>query len=196
MPGSLGPLETQTFKIVAARGKKSAEEVEVLATAKWRGDRAGAEWHIQFDNRPLPWYSSDDAEGDLARMHMAPGVTRRVEFLKVGSPETLYQWLAWPGPEEDPGAFQPQVVAFAAPPKPPNPGSNQLVQEYLTWKIRLDLTARDVDTKVYEMELKVTVKWGKNFGEEGESPPPDSWVEAEKLRFTAATEWLDFRELS
>lgn len=199
MPGSSYQLEAQTFKVSAAKGRKSAEEVEVLATVRWRSARPDAAWHLQFDNRPLPWYSSDDVEGNLERMHLAPGVTRRVEFLKVGAPEALYEWLDWPIPGGDSYLSSGAVVALSPPPRPKIPGSHPFVHDHLDWKLRLDLTAKDVDTRTYEVDLKVVVEWYPEslnvLRGEPVDTAPEMWLGLADHRFSASLQWSNFREV-
>jgi hypothetical protein len=189
LPADFDTLTTVTLRVVADRGRKSAEAVEVLVTAMWRAGSPDAYLHTQFDSQPLPWYRSDEVDGDLARIHMAPGTSRQVEILKVGSPIGLYEWLNWPK-----NGFQNETAAFTVPPKPRWPGSSPLVQAYLDWRIRFFLTAKDVDSIVYEADLKLEVEWHEKEGQAKRSAP-ENWKQASSLRVNTRIRWENFRKL-
>jgi hypothetical protein len=189
VPGDFDALDTVTLRVVAERGRKSAEEVEVLATAIWSADRPDATLHTQFDSQPLPWYRSDEVDGDISRIHMAPGTSRQVEILRIGSPQGLYRWLDWPRQ-----GYQPETAAFTGPPKPRGPGSSPLVQAYLNWRIRFFLTAKDVDSVIYETDLKLEVEW-HSADDHAERSEPENWKEASESRVTTRVRWENFRRL-
>lgn len=187
-------LHTLTLAVEAKKGRKSAEDVEILATARWSvPERPDDEPVTQFESRPLPWYESDETDGPVGRMHIAPGMSRQVEILKAGSPEAIYSWMGWPRtvtsyvPEE--------TVAFAIPPRPSGPGSRGLVQDYLDWQIRFDVTARDIDTVSYVVDLKVKTTWEPlTPGESGTKP--STWADLTGRRVQTDIRWKDFRQLS
>jgi hypothetical protein len=92
----------------------------------------------------------------------------------------LYRWLEWPEPsssESNPG----ETAAFAVHPKPVAPGSAPFVQPYLNWRTRLAVAARNVDSAVYEVDLKVDVKWTDDSGvRQAEALPPRYMVRCVK----------------
>jgi len=118
-------------------------------------------------------------------MHMAPGSSRRVELLKIGSPEALHHWLGWTS-VIDSAAFD-EPVAFAIPPKPPTVNSAPFVSAHLHWRIKLSVTARDVDSVVYETDLEVDAR---RIEDPFDSP---EIAEIEKARIGVDLKWLNFR---
>jgi len=193
-PADAQLLKTVTLQVEAEKGRKSAEDVEILATVRWysrkRPDDAPI---IQFESRPLPWYESDETDGPKARMHIAPGMSRRVELLRVGPPEALYEWLGWP---RTPDSYVPdETAAFAIPPKPKTIGSRPLIQDYLDWEIRFDVTARDIDTVSYLVKLAVKTEW-EPPSPGGDSSKPDAWKELKGRRVHTDIDWRDFRRVS
>jgi len=130
-------------------------------------------------------------------MHMAPGISRGVEILKIGSPQALYRWLGWSDPlgsESNPG----ETAAFAVHPKPASPGSKPFVQPYLNWRIRFAVAARNVDSTVYEVDLKVDVKWTDDAGPQAKAKAssPGMWSDATKKRVETSIRWSGFRQLA
>jgi hypothetical protein len=159
MPEAADILEPVTLVVSAEAGKRSAEDVELLVSAKWRSrSDDDSPWFENIENHPLLWFASSETDGIVTRMHMPPGVRRRVELFKVGPPMALTKWLDWPPmPSED--WYLDDVVAFALQPKPLTPGSYPFVQSYLDWRLRFEVTARDIDVTVYEVDLAVKVEW-------------------------------------
>lgn len=63
-PGSWHLLDAITLQVKAKRGRNSAEDVEVLATAMWWSrERPDEDPFVLFENRPLPWYESPETDG-------------------------------------------------------------------------------------------------------------------------------------
>jgi hypothetical protein len=190
-PDKEGVLHAITLQVSAEKGRKSAEDVEILATAMWwmRGlDRE--RWYTVFENRPLSWFESDEVDGRQMRMHMAPGIARRVELMKLGPPKELHKWLGWPSR----AAFD-EPVAFAVPPKPSLPSSTPFLASHLQWRIRLSVTARDIDTRVYEGDVHIGIKRTQEPAPTGPSRTPSSEPSC-YTRISVSVEWLDFRKVT
>jgi hypothetical protein len=171
MSGSIrGILFGVTLRVRNAAGRDTAHDVEVLASAWW--ELSPGEWHQQLDLRPLPW-SDDYASGkDNTRTTLPPGVARQVEFLRFGRPADLWgvlmgRWRAVEFPPEAEEAAEEgdnpddaysgsEVALIVAPPF--DSTSRHLVHSHLTHRIRLVVTARDVDAVTYDALLRASAE--------------------------------------
>jgi hypothetical protein len=187
--GATGPAEPVTLRVVAARGKRTARAVEVLLTASWTvGDESE---YAVMDHYPLPWYRAVTPEGAVTRLDVAPGTAREVELLRIGRPMALYEYLGWERPSDD--AHPPyagvaeqdvaslEVAAFAVGHVPEELGWDMFLPDHLTFRLRLLLTAEDVDTVSYETKLRVVEEWWEG--------PPGTVRESEEGPVRIALPW-------
>ncbi len=77
-------------------GCRTAHDVEVLLTAKWRRKDAEHEpMHTQFDSRPLGWaFVNPEAGAAVTQVSIPAGVTRRVEVMRLAPPPWLWASIA------------------------------------------------------------------------------------------------------
>ncbi len=190
-------VETITLDVTAQRGRRSAEEVEVLLTVScWLRDDERDRPRTVFQNRPLPWFDSSSVEGPVTQLHMGPGVSRKVEVLKMGNPKALHASMGWP-PDLAEWTFNQLKcsVVFAALPFPPEPTSQVFAQPHLHWRLRFTVTARDVDAKMYECELRVGISWKAGaLSTAPVVPAPTSYEEAKGLHMVTEVKWTPLVE--
>jgi hypothetical protein len=145
-----------TMEVTAERGRRTAQDVGVLLTAKWYGPERPGDLSENIDHRSLPWYESVGLSGPVTSFHLAPGIFRRIELFKVGPPASLHTLMGWPEPASESRFVQGLVAAiFAAPPYPESPTSEPFLHSHLAYILRFDVTARDVDSVTYETEVRV-----------------------------------------
>jgi hypothetical protein len=172
--------------------------VEVLATVSAHlADNPGAHELEELDHRPLVWHGAVDLHPTfVTRLNIAPGVSREVEFLFLGRTTALFELFGWSLPLESAvlgGAGDRWVMlesaAFAARPFP-EAGSGAFLQEHLVYRIRFDVTARNIDTAAYEAELRVRYEWKDSVMSAAPIlPKPSRWSDAKKQRVRVYLEW-------
>lgn len=146
-----------TLRVTNRQGRRTADDVEVLLSAWWTGEDGDP--YQTLDHRPLPYVDTVRDGAHVTQLSIPAGVSRRVEFLKLGPAAALrvvlgQDWVS----QTKPGAI------FAAPPY--GEDYDHWVHDHLPYRVQLIVTARDIDAVSYTTTLSLKNGWG------GEEPPP------------------------
>ncbi len=178
--GIQGYLSPVRLRVTNAPGRDTARDVEVLLSAWWDGKQPSGRWYQTLDNRPLPWADEYETGLDITRATLAPGVGRQMEFLRFGRPHDVQRVLAGKVRAKDfitpvtPGeySYASRWAFFVAPPF--DGTTAHTLESHLRYRVRLLVTARDVDAVAYDAVLEVAATW---------NPDPASGDGSFKLRW-------------
>jgi hypothetical protein len=154
--------EVMYVEVTNADGRVTAHDVEVLLSVDYT-NRQG-ETYTHFEHRPLVWaYATTQTGLPLTSVSIPPGVTRKAELLRYGP----WTWIdayvrrmsALANAREDADALELNAVFTAA----PITSDHYLeIAEWMSYELRLVVSARDVATVAYRTELQSTVERDEN----------------------------------
>jgi hypothetical protein len=139
------------FRVQAKKGKRAAEDVEVLVLSV-KEATLGQTWKMigAVENWPLVW---SNVFPPTTKVNLAPGVARHVDLLHIykdGREGALPLILdIYPMPTDDRHVLPPSA-----------------------WLIRLALTARNADASIWETYVEFGGKWGSSFRAQLTVTPP------------------------
>lgn len=178
--GVAGYVSRIRLQVTAAAGRRTAHQVEVLASAAFPVI-SKPEWEILLvDREPLKWFGSRAEHGPVTQISLAPGISREVSLACIGRPLDLYQSIGMSRPTDqdveraDSSEINGSITdAFGVFDVPPPEGSvTPFLHKHLVYKLRIDVTAQDIDTVSYETEIRVQPVWlGNGLGQAGQSVP-------------------------
>lgn len=163
-----GVVNRLRLKVGASEGRRTAHSVEVLMSAAWTVPSMPDRDFLVLDREPLNWFGSEKDGQSVTQVSLAPGVSREVSVAWIVRPLDLYETVGMSRPtdedilcaDED-AADAPTIAAafgvFDVVPRAEHP--SLFLEGHLVYKLRLDLTARDIDTVSYELLLHVEPKW-------------------------------------
>jgi hypothetical protein len=195
-----------TVRISTEPGKRTATDVEVLVSVGWRAtypesvrSELGSSvdldsLHLDIDHQPLAWWGThSETGGYVTQLNLAPAVSREARLLVLGRPSDLARALGWapdaPAVEasreiqaDDGNVWVPKaLVAWDLPFVATDEDSTSFLFDHLTYVLRFDVTARDVDSMSYEVTLNVDLVW------DGDEPELD--VEWEREAVDISLRW-------
>lgn len=179
-----GVLPGIRLKIANAPGRNTATDVEVLMSAWQRvvpSNGRDEPWQPFFELRPLVWSSKyESREPDATLTEIPAGVSRHVEFARVGRPSDLQAVIEGRalGIDVPPELTQRRHIG-EAPPPPPEEGSSWLespdcgvlvvppfdgsyrhvLPEHMIYRFRFVVAARDIDAVTYDAVLRLSAWW-------------------------------------
>ncbi len=167
--GVTGFVDRLGLCISAKDGRQTAHGVEVLLSAAWPVP-AEPDWeYLILDHQPLQWTGSRDRAGrPVTQLSLAPGISREVSLAWIGRPLDLYETVGLPRPTDaavenadrgtdDAAAITTAFGIFDVEPRRDSPPF--FIEGNLLYKLRVDLTARDIDTVSYEFSVQIQPKW-------------------------------------
>jgi hypothetical protein len=191
--GDVMPIYVQVSN---SRGRRTAHDVEVLLTAKWHSRAPGyaIDPTTQFDSRSLGWAFATSSAGTATQVAIPPGVTRRIEILRVGPSPWI--WMSVATPEQRADAVERAKSAADEKRDPYLPAwqfsgtgvfntppitieSAEYLHAHLTYDLTFAVTARDVDAKIYRTTLR--------FNDETENGNFVLWLEWKPLQVERRT---------
>jgi hypothetical protein len=160
---SRGLLIGVRLKIGNRRGRDTAHEVQALLSVWWHMSHSG-EWVQTLDNRPLPWQMSTRA-ALIERSAIFLQACRDKSSSSASAVRQMSQELSsgrsapWSSCRVPLSLGCPRDRTFAFFVAPPfNGSSNHDVADHLVYRVRILLTARDVDAVAYDAVLKVSAE--------------------------------------
>jgi hypothetical protein len=139
------------IRVSNQKGRRTAEDVEVLLTASWTGEDKSDPYTF-LDSTPLVWSPHHRVEGQGTRLAIPPGVGRTIDLLTYGLPPAIFALAGVPDGPIDPGAFALLHIW------PFEFDSQNLLLDHLEYRFRFVITARDLDARVYETTLNLGFK--------------------------------------
>lgn len=145
------PAHWARLRVVNASGRRSAQDVEVLVTAFYALGGDDERWQPPLDTRPLPWSNTPPQGGNVVtEAQIPPGVSRHLDLLQFPAP----------GVSDGAGGFsladpedEVRTTGYLCAVPDPGDPSNWLFENH-KYRIELAVTARDVDSKVYSLEVQ------------------------------------------
>lgn len=138
------------IRISNRRGRRTAQDVEVLLTASWVGDDQNDPYSF-LESTPLVWSPHHRLEGRDTQLSIPPGVGRTIDLLTYGLPPAIFALAGVPDGPIDPGAFALLHIW------PFKFNSQNLLLDHLEYRFRFVITARDLDARIYETTLSLGV---------------------------------------
>lgn len=136
------------IRVLNQKGRRTAQDVEVLLTASWIGDDK-SDPSTFLDSTPLVWSPHHRVEGQGTRLALPPGVGRTIDLLTYGLPPAIFFLAGAPDGPIDPGAFALLHIW------PFEFNSQNLLLDHLEYRFRFVITARDLDARIYETTLSL-----------------------------------------
>jgi hypothetical protein len=136
------------IRISNRRGRRTAQDVEVLLTASWIGDDQN-DPYIFLHSTPLVWSPHHRLKGRDTQLAIPPGVGRTIDLLTYGLPRAIFALAGAPGGPIDPGTFALLHIW------PFKFNSQYLLLDHLEYRFRFVITARDLDARIYETTLSL-----------------------------------------
>jgi hypothetical protein len=157
------------IRIENGRGRRSAQDVEVLVTRFRRCDEAA--WvQPPLDTRPLRWSNStlSESDGGLSRVTIPPGVARHCDLVALAPPLLVHDYEGSGSGDLDRGEFG----AIATLQIDPAPTDRRHWIATGAYELELAICARDVNARFYSTTIEfrrqvVRRTWGL-----GEAPNP------------------------
>lgn len=202
--GVTGQVNRLRLKIMSEPGRKTAHNVEVLLSAAWPMPSMPDKEFLVVDHEPLKWFGGGASVAPATRISLAPGVSREVSVIWIGRPLDLYKTMGMGGPTEeevalaDSGASDDRWIteAFGVFDVQPGPDYGSLFLEpHLAYKLRLDVTAQDIETVSYEVKLYVQPRWGRTAQSDAEDPPPTTHAARNINPVFIAAAWSDIERV-
>jgi len=166
-----GVVDRLGLSISARPGRQTAYRVEVLLSAAWPVPSQPDWEYLIVDHEPLKWLGTRDQAGQPAtQLSLAPGISREVSLAWIGRPLDLYERVGLERPTDEEveqadhneGDAARIATAFGIFDVESREDSRPFfIEGHLLYKLRIDLTARDIDTVSYELTLQVRPKWAK-----------------------------------
>jgi len=153
------------------KGRRSAEDVEVLVTAFYALGGDDEAWQPPLDIYPLQWSATQDP-----RVQIPPGVSRHVDLLMFPAPTVSDRqggFLTAPPEDEQrtTGFICVRQEGTSA-----NSGSavSDQVFEHHRYRIELAVVARDIDSRAYAIEIEFDgrYRYSSDFWDEMTLTPP------------------------
>lgn len=135
------------IRISNQKGRRTAQDVEVLLTALWIGEDGRPETFL--DSTPLVWSPHHRVEGQGTQLAIPPGVGRTIDLLTYGLPPAIFVLAGAPNGPIDSGAFALLHIW------PFKFNSQYLLLDHLQYQFRFVITARDLDARIYETTLSL-----------------------------------------
>lgn len=195
-----GQVNRLRLKISAETGKKTAHNVEVLLSAAWAVPSMPEREILVVDHEPLKWLGGGESVAQVTSISLAPGVSREVSLAWIGRPLDLYETIGLRRPTDaeieaaDRGESDDRWIteAFGIFDVHPGPDSMPLFLEpHLEYRLRLDVTAQDIETASYEVSCFVQPRWGRSMQSEAEDPPPKTHADRNVNPVLIAAAWSD-----
>lgn len=151
------------LRISNARGKHSAQDVEVLVTDFRRVSASQDEDpRLGLDIRPLRWSNALDNQGrQMTRVTIPPGVTRYCDLLAVREPSDLIAQAEFQQSKEEverdieAGGYTSPAVLQVIP--EPTDFRHEITEG--TYELEIALCARDVDATFYRTMVRFDGVW-------------------------------------
>lgn len=192
--GSRGDLLRIGLSVGNATGRDTANDVEVLLSVWWRMPDSAVQTppdtqRQNFNQRPLLWADDYAVGTQRTRASIPPGVSRQLEFIRIGRPGDLQRVVDGEVPALDRlpelagTSAVAQFRAFALFVAPPFRGTNaHLIQDHVIYHVRLVVTARDVDSIAYDSDVHVSARWDDDDHDECRVKLGADQAQLEKLR--------------
>ena len=191
------------LRVTASAKRRTAHQVEVLISAAWPVPSLPGKEYLVLDHEPLSWYGSHRDQGAVTQISLAPGISREVSLAWIGRPLDLYETIGMSRPTNqdvqlaDAGAPNAPPItsafgAFDVPLREEYP--SRFLETHLSYKVRLDVTARDIDTVSYETEIRVQPIWQKP-GQASEQDVPTTHAARNKQAVQINVSWSPLRRV-
>jgi hypothetical protein len=145
------------------KGRRSAEDVEVLVTAFYALEGNEEAWQPPLDIYPLRWSATQDP-----RVQIPPGVSRHVDLLMFPAPTVSDgggSFLTASPEDELPTTGFLCVIQEGASANSGSAVSDQVFENH-HYRIELAVVARDIDSRAYAIEVEFDGRYRY---------PPDFW---------------------
>lgn len=139
------------LRVENARGKRSADDVEVLVV-EVRGEWSDGRSRVPpLGGLPLAWSDMPARDEKLTRLTLPPGIARRVDLLRLDEPYSDAENIPAPVEGHTQTTFELQVSPS------PADGRHRLGGD--RYDIILAVVARDTDSREYQVTIAYDGKW-------------------------------------
>jgi len=157
------PAHWLRLRVRNEKGRRSAEEVEVLVTAFYALGGEEEAWQAPLDTLPLQWSATKDP-----RVQIPPGVSRHVNLLMFPAPRMSDGGggSRAASPEDELTAAGVLCVRSGGASANSGSAASDRVFENHHYRIELAVIARDIDSRAYAIEVEFDGRYRY---------PPDFW---------------------
>lgn len=155
-----------TLAVRNARGRRTAEGVQVLLTVRWPRDAPTAIAGFRLVNqRRLQWWYGDkrlDRDDAVVSETLGPGVSRQISLALIGHPRAIHDALgwsaAWTALKEEDRAFWTEHRQGIWAVSPLDGEGSGWLGVGAPVELALTLTGRDVDATTYHSRLELATR--------------------------------------
>jgi hypothetical protein len=157
------PAHWLRLKVMNKKGRRSAEDVEVLVTAFYALGDDDERWQPPLDTHPLRWSAMEDP-----RVQVPPGVSRHVDLLTFPAPAASdgHGGYLAATPEDEPRTTGVLCVRQEGASTSSGSAVSNLMFENHRYRVELAVVARDIDSRAYAIEVEFDGRYRY---------PPDFW---------------------
>jgi len=175
------------LRVTAATRRRTAHQVQVIVTANWLHPEARTSIRI-LDHQSLRWIGSESERGPVTELSLAPGISREVSLAVIGRPLDLYEQVGRSRPTPEAVGVTSAFGVFDVQTRSGAP-FELFLQDHLVYRLRIDVTARDLDTVSYEAAFRIDQRW------DGTPEPPATDAERNKRGVEINLNWLQWSNL-